>query len=217
MKHILLIMSLCIVCSSLTVAQGDSTLSPPLIHEVMLMTGISYPYLPADFRTHSMKGLDVGAGYSLTFAPGEFGYSTVSLVAEYGLFRFDESAFMKDLDTIFVMNTPGLEVKQRPVKAFTCMVNYRGTFSSLSTAFSPYFLIGLGYMYVSVPAILATPDTSINVGSSNLYSIAWSFGIGVDIPINDKAGIFVQAKSTLGAMDKTRQYFPIVIGLRYRL
>lgn len=217
MKHVLLIISLCLAYSSPSFAQEDSTASRPLINEVMVMTGISVPYLPVDFRNHSMKGWDIGAGLGMTFAPGSIGYSSVDVVADYSLFRFDGTSFIKDLDTNFVQNTPGLTVTQRPVKAFTLMVNYRGLFTTLSTAFSPYFLIGVGYMYVSVPPTLAAPDNSVAIASSNLYAIAWSIGVGVDVPINETGGVFVQGKSTLGAMDKTRQYFPIVVGVRYRL
>ncbi len=216
MKHVLLFLPLCLFCSSLTVAQGDSTASAPKIAEVMLMTGVSIPYLPVDFRNHSMKGSYVGGGYSLTFEPGSIGYSTVSATADYSLFRFDGTGFINALDSVH-QSIPGLTVTQRPVKAFTLMLNYRGTFTSFSSSVSPYFLIGVGYMFLSVPTTEAAPDTLLNVDGFNKSAVAWSFGIGFDVPINETAGVFVQGKSTLGVMDRTRQYFPVVIGVRYRL
>jgi hypothetical protein len=218
MKHLVTFMSVCLLFATVSLAQEqDSTASAPRIQEAVVMTGVAFPYLPLDFRHHSMNGFDVGAGYSIRLTPGSLGYSTLSMVAEYSVFRFDGTQFANDLDSATRANNPGLTVTQRPVKAFSLMFNYKGNFTGISNSFSPYFLLGVGYVYYSVPLTSASTDTSLNVASSELSTIGWSFGLGIDVPINDDATIFAQAQSVLAALERPRQTFPIVIGLRYRL
>ena len=217
MKHGLLIIVIFLFVPSLLFAQGDSTASGATTQQVFLSGGMSYPYLPTSFKVNFWSGMNIGVGYGLSFAPGTSGYSKVYAAFDYNLFRFDEKTYIKTLDTDLVKNTPALTAYQRPAKIFTFSINYQGTFTALSDAVSPYFTLGIGYMYLSIPPLYVDPATSLFEEGYSKSTIMWSAGFGFDVPINETLGAFVQVKSVLGVLDDTRQYFPVDIGVHYSL
>lgn len=119
-------------------------------------------------------------------------------------------------DTVVLQSNPGLTAAQRPAKIFTAMVYYQGHFSIVPVV-TPYFLLGAGFFYVSVPPLLTDPSTSLEQQAYNKATIAWTFGLGADVSISDNFGAFVQAKSVLGVLNDKHQIFPISLGVRYTL
>lgn len=200
-------------------AQEDSTASKEVKREVFVTGGISYPYLPEQLNANYKPGYNIGAGNSIIFPPGTLGYSKVSFVLEYSTFKFDQPGYFKSFthdDSLILINNPGLVATQRPAKIFTAMVDYQGIFT-VTDVVAPYFLIGAGFFYVSVPPLITTPTTTLEQAPYNHATIAWTFGLGVDVSISDDFGAFVQGKSVLGVLNDTHQLFPISAGVRYTL
>jgi hypothetical protein len=202
-------------------AQEDSTAASEVKREVFITGGISYPYLPTRLDVNFKPGYNIGAGNSIIYPPGSLGYSKLSFALEYSLFKFDEQAFLssvensKSEDTLILDNNPGLTAIQRPAKIFTAMVYYQGHFSVVPVV-TPYFLVGIGFFYVSVPPLYTDPTTSLEqIGYNKAHS--WTFGLGADVSISDSFGAFVQAKSVLGVLNDKHQIFPISLGVRYTL
>ena len=223
MKYLRHILFVCVIVCSTAFARIDSTetssSSTPTVttSEVIVSGGIPVAYLPEEFRRSSMKAWNFGLGYEISYEPGSIGYSSLLVTAEYNLFRFDATGYTNYIlggpDSNTVKSNPNFSASQRPTKIFSLLINYKGTFGASKKSIAPYFLLGVGYMYTSVPSLITPPDTA---GGSSKSAISWAFGIGVDIPINDSATLFVQGKSVLGVMEETRQFFPITGGLRYR-
>jgi hypothetical protein len=203
-------------------AQEDSTAASAVKREVFVTGGISYPYLPKQLDVNYKPGYNIGAGNSIIFPPGALGYSKVSFALEYSVFKFDEQGFINSVknsnssDTLILKNNPGLTAIQRPAKIFTAMVDYQGIFT-VTDVVAPYFLIGAGFIYISVPPLLTTPTTTLEQDAYNHATIAWTFGLGVDVSISDSFGAFVQGKSVLGVLNETHQIFPISLGVRYTI
>jgi len=201
-------------------AQEDSTTASGVQREVFVTGGISYPYLPEQLDVNYKPGYNIGAGNSIIFPPGSLGYSKVSFALEYSLFKFDQQSYLNSLqnteDTLILQNNPGLVAAQRPAKIFTAMVYYQGHFSVVPVV-TPYFLVGVGFFYVSVPPLLTDPSTSLEQQGYNKATIAWTFGLGADVSISDNFGAFAQAKSVLGVLNDKHQIFPISLGVRYTL
>ena len=203
-------------------AQEDSTAIPEaaqeIQREVFVTGGISYPYLPKQLDVNFKPGYNIGVGNSIIFPPGSLGYSKVSFALEYSLFDFDQQSYLNSLegtaDTTILQGNPGLIAIQRPAKIFTAMAYYQGHFSVVPII-TPYFLVGVGFFYVSVPPLFTDPSTSLDQEGYNNATIAWTFGLGADVSISDSFGAFVQAKSVLGVLDDKHQIFPISLGLRY--
>lgn len=217
MKYGLLIFVLFLVITSSLFAQEDSTAVAPNKQVVLLSGGISFPSLPEEFNTNFMNGWNVGGGVGLMLPSGSLGYSTVYISAEFNQFKFDEKEYLKTVDTNLIQANPGFTAYQRPAKVFVAMINYQGTFTVISDVISPYFVLGVGFMSYSIPALITTPSTSLNQDSINKSMLVWSLGIGLDVPVTESIGAFVQAKSLLGAGDQQRQCFPVVVGVHYSL
>ncbi len=224
MKHGLLIIAISMLIPSILLAQGDSTASTSsrTTQEVFITGGMSFPYLPTTFKVNFWSGQTFGAGFGLKFSPGSAGYSKVYAAAEYNLFKFDEQTYLSTVksspDSSILNNNPGFTASQRPVKVFTLSFNYQGTFTGLTDIVSPYFLIGIGYMYLSEPPLLTTPSSTLQTDGVTRSTLSWSVGFGLDFPITESIGAFVQGKSMLGNInDVTWQYFPVNLGVRYTL
>lgn len=214
MKYMLVIIVLGFIFSCSAVAQTDSVLSSNKTPEVLLWGGMSLPYLPEEYRMFWKTGINIGGGYGFSFDPGSVGYAGLYTTVEYGRTSFDEKRYN---DSLKSQHSPSDTAIGGPVKLVNFMLNIKGTFSSTKKSIAPYFLIGIGYMYYTQSEIYVISNPSLTVPGVNKGGVSWTFGIGVELPLTDRARAFVQAKSLLGVTNPSRQYFPITAGLTYVL
>jgi hypothetical protein len=219
MKQFLLIVSLFLITSSVMIAQGDSTLSTSSekTREVFIGGGISYPYLPVDFKNTVKNGWNVAVGYGFSFDPGSIGYGAVYASMELTRFPFNRDKYRAYLDTANQGVYAGESFLSGPAYTFNFMLNFKGTFSTTKQSVAPYFLVGVGYMNATVSQLDNSPDSTLNVEKFRESAFAWTFGVGIEAPINESSAIFVQAKSLLGVFKEARQNFPVTAGIRFRL
>ena len=221
MKYGLPIIMLCILIPPLLLAQADSTATDQKTQQIFLSGGYSFPYLPQEFKDNFKSGSNFGAGYGYQYAAGDVGYSKLYLTVEYNLYKFNEQGFLNRVaqtsDSSIVQNNPGFTAYQHPTKILTATVNYQGTFTGLSKYISPFFTLGIGYLYIAVPALVTTPSSSLNSDAWQRSAVTWSAGVGLDAPITESVGVFVQGRMFLGLgfPDETRQYFPVTLGVHY--
>jgi opacity protein-like surface antigen len=102
------------------------------------------------------------------------------------------------------------------VRAFSILINFRGTFAKDTRSIGPYFQIGIGYMNVAQNAISVSPDTTKNIAEESRSAFSWSAGVGIDVPLGENMVVFAQIKSAIAVLDPVRQYFPLSAGVRYR-
>ncbi len=213
MKYMLGIITLSIMFSVIVIAQSDTSLPSAKTPEVMIWGGISVPYLPEEYRMDWKSGYNFGGGFGYSLDPGTVGYGSIFATVEYGRTNFDTKRYNDSLKVNHALDS----AFGGPVKIFNVMLNLKGTFSSTKKSLAPYFLIGIGYMYYSQAEIYVTPDNSLTVVGINKGGVSWTFGVGIEAPVTDRARAFIQAKSLLGVTDPSRQYFPITAGLTYTL
>ena len=200
-----------LLCVSALHAQNDS--STVLNHELYLSGGASYPYLPVETRDYWKTGWSIGAGYGVSFEPGEVGYGSLLATVEYTRFAFNQSRFASGNN----LTHPNLLISRNPSNAFTLLVNFKGTFFVVGQhSIRPYFLLGVGYTNVFIASVGVSGDTTFSVESQSQSCVAWSAGLGLEYPVTDSFTAFVQGKSILGVADPTRQFFPVSTGIRYR-
>jgi opacity protein-like surface antigen len=222
MKYVVLTTICCIIIFSAGFSQVDSSKSVerdvafPIDSsrlktiEFSLSGGTSIPYLPKDFHDYWKKGWNAGGGIGLTFTPGSTGYGSLLLNADVNRFAFDHTTYRN------LLHQSKITTSNNPSWMVDIMLNFRGTFTSLSKFIQPYFLIGVGYLHYSQGDIWVTGDTAYTITGDSKSTISWDAGIGIDFPFTDRFGIFVEGKSLLGVADPTRQYFPLRGGFRYR-
>ncbi|MBI5021510.1 MAG: hypothetical protein HZB59_08750 [Ignavibacteriales bacterium] len=206
----LLLFSATLICQTDSAASNET--SPPPVQEISVSGGLAYTYLPYEFSKYWNPGMHAGVGYGLSFTPGDYGYSSLMLLADYGSFELKESAFREGMK----ITDPTKIVTGGKTQVFTVTANYKGTLAISKTSIAPFFTIGIGYIYFRSDSILVDNKNILSIESDALSTITWSFGVGVDIPVNEMFVGFVQAKSVIGAFDRPRQYFPITAGLRLR-
>ena len=231
MKYALLIIFLFLTIVSNIFAQQDS--SKGVDREITFSGGLSYSSLPSEFREIWTGGIvspklswNAGIGYGYSFAPGSVGYGAVSLTLDYNRYTFNPSGYREYLFAKYVDSDPkqAQEVYTASIaargsaKIITASVNFKGSFSSTKQTVAPYFLIGLGFSYFSSDSVsLVGAKHVFTVEPAHQSAFTWSAGIGVEAPISECLGIFVQAKSALLVRDPPRQYFPISAGIKVRI
>lgn len=206
----LLLFSATLICQTDSAASNET--SPPPDQEIYLSGGLSYTYLPYEFSKYWNPGMNAGIGYGLSFTPGDYGYSSIMFLAEYANFGLKESAFREGMN---ITNTAKI-ISGGKTQSFTVTANYKGTLATSKTSIAPYFTIGIGYMLFQSDSVLVDNVGVLSIEGDAISTITWSFGVGVDIPVNEMFAGYVQAKSVIGAFDRPRQYFPITAGLRLR-
>ncbi len=227
MKRGVLTFCLIVVVSSAVFCQVDTSqavdTSKSIDRAAYVFGGISYPYLPAEFKNYWKKGWNAGVGYGLSFAPGSIGYVEVFGTVEYSRWAFDSVAYRNALESQY--SNPNLQINagklvgNSAASIIAAMLNLKGSFSSTKHTVAPYFLLGIGYMHLSadsssIVTIVRNDTTAYTIASRKEGSFAWTAGVGIEIPIFDAATFFLQARSILGSSDPTRQYFPISGGFR---
>ncbi|HUN66066.1 MAG TPA: hypothetical protein VMW43_08175 [Bacteroidota bacterium] len=190
-------------------AQIDS--SRFLTTDIALTGGPTYPHLPLDLRDYWTKGWNAGAEIGFNFKPGPLGYGTVLLDADMNRFTFDNAKYRS---TFYQTN---IMVTKNPTWMYDVTVNVRGTITGWSSRIQPFFVLGVGYVKISGADVTVSGDTSFTHPGESRSGFAWTGGIGIDFPVNDSFGIFVEARSVLTVVDPTRQYFPVSGGIRLRI
>jgi opacity protein-like surface antigen len=176
-------------------------------HEIIAVGGITPSYLPTEFRNYFKNGWNMGLGYGCSFPEGKLGTSTLYASAEF-------SRFAPDREKVRLMQSKNVYLLAAdPTTSFSVMVNFRGTFTSLSNAVQPYFLVGVGFLHVEQGGFTLT--NSMITGTSQ-NGFAWSAGAGINFPVTQTIAVFLQARSLLGVFESTRQYFPLNAGVSYK-
>ena len=195
---------------------NSQIVSEEITREVSLYGGISIPYLPVDSKNYSSNGWNAGITCGEVLPQGKVGTSAVFFSAEYTRFAVDRPKVLAAFG--------GVIASANPTTTLNLMVNYRGTFSSVSKVFQPYFLFGVGFMHISQGEISMNAAQTFPTTSATNYTIAsginngfsWTAGIGFAVPVNETLSLFFQGRSLLGVVNPTRQSFPINAGIRYR-
>lgn len=211
-------------------AQADSLKAPasladlpsaPTDREVFLWGGHTLSYLPEETSHYWKHGWNAGGGYGLSFAPGALGYGAVALIVEYSHSPFDETGYRTAMAALY----PGQVAAIRSAKidargasnALTAMLEFKGSFSPSKHSVAPYFLLGIGYMRFSSDSITMEGSSSYTVPENSAGGIGWTIGLGIEVPVTSTMAVFAQARSVIGELDKSRQYFPFNAGLRLTL
>ena len=210
MKQCLFVVLSIILLAGVSAGQEESSTKT---REVMISGGISYPYLTTEFRDNWKKGLNLGVGYGYSFDPGSLGYGAVFATFDFSRFDLDHAKY----DSVKMLTPSGNSSSGGNVNVFSVMMNLKGAFSPSKNSIAPYFLIGVGYVNYARQSITVSPDTTLDVARESVSAFAWSFGVGVEVPVTSSAAFFVQGKSTLAVTDPTRQYFVLNAGARIRL
>lgn len=211
MKHVALITLLCYVFFSPLAAQTDSIIPPR--GEIIVSGGTTYPYLPSETKDYWKTGWNASVGYGYSFAPGSFGYGTVYLSTELTRSAFYESGYRK----AFSLPDDAVIATKGSMRSFALMANFKGSFSPSMHTIAPFFLIGVGFMHFASDSLATSNVANASVESASLSGIAWSVGVGVEVPIVESVTAFVQGKSMLGVYDQQRQFFPVSAGVLWRL
>lgn len=216
MKHALLIVSVMLFLSMSAVAQTDSAAVPEKesvrIMEASLWGGLSYPYLPLDFRDNWKSGYNFGLSYGYSLEPGSIGYGTLFLSAEFARMKRDYEKY----DNATGIAQSGNVSWGGAVRSISVLANFRGTFAKDTRSIGPYVQIGVGFANIVQEELFVSPDSARGASKDSKSAFSWSFGVGVDAPFGEHTVVFVQARSVLAVLDPTRQYFPINAGVRYR-
>ena len=183
----------CIAISTTLFSQTDTL--PNMERDISVSAGISYPSLPGDFKQYWKKGVNISGEFGYSFQPGSIGYSILVVELTFNNFSFDETGFRNSLDT----SKQSLSLSGDPTKIFTAMMIYKGVFSTTKESIAPYFLLGVGYFYLSSGGITVPGDSTLQKAGDTQSSIAWSVGAGVDAPLTDRISVFLQGKFILGA------------------
>jgi opacity protein-like surface antigen len=192
--------------------------------EIIAFGGTAIPYLPLEFRNFWKSGSNFGAGFGYSFEPGSVGYGAVSATVEYSQFAFNPTAYTDSMLAPYDPNNlppqaaylKSHTLSSAKASALNASVNFKGSFSKISSAFAPYFLIGVGYMYYSVEDVAVDTLKDFRIDGKKSGCFSWSAGVGVEVPVTEKIAGFVQIRSQLGIVDKTRQFFPLDAGIRIR-
>jgi opacity protein-like surface antigen len=210
MKRFVLMMLFGSCILSRVLAQDDtSVVKTP---EISLAGGVSFPYLPEQFRDYWKKGWNTEIGYGYSMSPGAIGYSSLLATIGYSRFAMDVTG----LETKLNLLQKNISLTRNPTTVFTILLSYKGAFSPSKRMIAPYFLIGIGYLHLSAGAIGASGDTTFSIDAQSASAFTWTFGVGIELPVTERIALFVQGKSVLGVLDPTRQYFPLNGGFSYR-
>ncbi len=220
--------ALLVISSALALrAQSDSVKTPaslsegisePAQREIFVLGGKIVPYLPGETSKYWKSGWNGGVGYGLSFAPGAIGYAALAVVVEYNSCAFDPSGYRAAMTALYPGSAAAIQngsiIARGPMTAMTAMLEFKGAFSPTKHSIAPYFLIGLGYMHFASDSIVIAGNSSFTVPENSQSGATWSFGLGIEVPFTSSFAMFVQGKSVLADLERTRQYFPVSGGFR---
>ena len=230
MNRILRIALLLLIAAAGLIAQTDSVNAPASLtmdqsgsaqKEVFVWGGTTIPYLPKEFTNYWRRGWNGAVGYGLSFDPGTLGYGAVAAVVEYNRCPIDIAGYREAMAALY----PGQAAAARngsllargAATSLTAMIEFKGAFSSTKRTIAPYFLLGVGYIRFANDSIAIAGVNAFTVPEQSESGVAWSIGVGIELPVTSTFGLFVQGRSVIAQLDKTRQYFPVSAGLRMGL
>jgi len=208
MKSLFQLLFLGIICLSFAAGQTDSSKSvenpKKNNYEVMASGGVSLPYLPTYFRNNWKSAWSAGIGYGISFTPGDMGYVTLYQTIDYSQMKFKQ------------VNSDNQQYSNfQTIHITDFMLSLKGNFTPKIIPVQPYFLLGIGAMnYIGDVNVIE--DSKSIIKYEHQLALAWTFGLGLEVPVTNRIGVFVEGKSTLGVIVPTRQIFPIHGGVHLR-
>jgi len=209
MKSLFHLLFLGIICSTFVFSQTDSIniedQSTPLSYEVVAYGGGALPYLPTYFKNNWRSAWSAGIGYGISFPPGELGYITLYQTIDYNKMKFQQSS-----------SYDGNYLNSGAVHITNIMVNLKGNIYLRVLKMEPYFLLGVGAMNYVSSGVKINEQGITTVKNRHQLAFAWTFGLGIEVPVNQRIGVFVEGKSMLGVVEPTKQIFPLHAGVHLR-
>jgi len=209
MKFIIQLLFFIIFCSSLVLSQTDSlnVEQNPSQHkyEVMAFGGGSLPYLPVFFKDNWKSAWSVGIGYGISYTPGDLGYVTLYQTIDHSQLKYKQA----------VSNDQNL-FNHGNIYITNIMVNLKGNFTLKIIPVEPYFFLGIGAMDYISSGINVEDHGNTVIKDRQKLIFAWTFGVGLEVPITKRIGVFVEGKSNIGVIEPTKQIFPLHGGVHLR-
>jgi hypothetical protein len=206
-----LILILCCVFSS--AAQTDS--ASVKSKEIFIGGGISYPYLPANFKDNWSNGVHITGGYGYLLTPGSFGYASLYLAASYDRYSLKTAGVTASMR----LANPNAVITGNASSSFDVTLNLKGTFATSKTSIAPYILLGVGFGTIKLNDITVSPDTLPTIPEDKATSVLWVAGAGLDVPFGESVALFIQGVYYLQASGDPPgwQHIPVCAGFRFRL
>jgi hypothetical protein len=209
MKSLFYLILLGSLYSSLVFGQSDSAkienISTPLNYEIVIYGGGAFPYLPSYLKHYGTSGWSAGIGCGISLTPSDLGYITLYTTIDYNKMK-TQYADLKN----------GVSLNKGTVHITNFMANMKGTFAPTKFFIEPYFIIGLGAMNYNSNGLTANEQNDLVFKDKHKLAFAWTFGVGIEIPITKRIGGFVEGKSLLGIAEPSKQIFPVYIGAHLR-
>ena len=209
MKSLFHLLFLGIICSTFVFGQTDSIntedQSAPISYEVIAYGGGALPYLPTYFKNNWRSAWSAGIGYGISFPPGELGYISLYQTTDYSKMKFQQSS-----------SYDGKYLNNGAVHITNIMVNLKGNIYFRVLRIEPYFLLGVGAMNYISSGVNIYENGITTVKNKHQLAFAWTFGLGIEVPINQRVSAFVEGKSTVGVVEPAKQIFPFHAGVHLR-
>ncbi len=209
MKSLVHLLFLGIICSTFAFSQTDSIniedQSAPISYEVIAYGGGALPYLPTYFKDNWRSAWSAGIGYGISLPPGELGYITLYQTIDYSKMKFQQSS-----------SYDGKYLNSGTVHITDIMVNLKGNIYLRILRIEPYFLFGVGAMNYISSGVNIDEKGITTVKNRHQLAFAWTFGLGIEVPINQRIGAFIEGKSVLGVVEPAKQIFPFHAGVHLR-
>ena len=200
-KAILLLLFCCSTCSAQEERHRD----------IVVGLGLSFPLSPQNFSELWNVGYNIGGGLETSLSP------IVNLGAsfEYNNFALDNDKVI----SYYRLAVDGYRLSGRSVSIVTVSPFIRARFYRDREKASPFLIAGLGYLFESTTDLVFSSGSSV-VSSRGDSRGAFSLriGFGVDIPLNQRAGIYLQSEFVNGFTDiQPIQFIPCRASFRYSL
>jgi opacity protein-like surface antigen len=192
MKHPFLIILMLLSIPSCLFAQADTTAaemvddSVPGTWMVVASGGWTFPTAPVEFKEHFKTDYNFGGGIAYSMSPGSSGYGEVSLLLHYYNVLFTHSGF-RTANSI-----------PAATEVYTAMLQFRGVYSTSEGNIAPFFTMGIGLYHVALPERGLTTPPTVLFDEQKETTFGWSVGLGVDVPVTDRATLFIDGKFLLG-------------------
>lgn len=176
--------------------------------DIYLDFGISFPSRPPAFADTWKIGPNIGGRVGLILSP------PLSLLGsiEYNRFALDGPKFLERVG----LNNLGLSVSGGSISILALMGALKTSLWMSEKKISPYLLVGSGFMRLSTVAGTVSRDSvSSSSGGESESALAIHIGAGVDIPLGENTGIFIEGRYGFGFIkNEMTNYVPINLGLR---
>jgi hypothetical protein len=182
MRLIVLLVLYVVLCVSTGLGQEQTH------REISVGAGISIPMGPDNFTYHWNTGFNVGAAVTTSLSP----IVSLGIAVDYSKFGLDNTkVFVSPLgaNEVFLEGGSANIVSVSPV--------FKAMFSRNREKVTGFVLVGLGYHHESTGDLnlydIRSGQFAILYGTSH-SAISVSLGLGMDIPISERAGIILQSQ-----------------------